>query len=478
MSAWLQEIPVMLSMTGDQHAALKQHLFPGDGKEAAAIALCGRRAGNHRHRLVVQEIYGIPYNICSVRSPVQVSWPTEQIEPWLEKAEQRGLSIVKIHSHPTGYPDFSETDDIGDRKFLPAVQGWIEADILHASVVMLPTGEMFGRFITQDGVFIPLRSVCVVGSDLRFWHSGTASDADAIPGFTASHAQAFGAGTAKSLGKLRIAVVGCSGTGSPTVEQLVRLGVGELLLVDDDVMEDRNVNRILNSTMVDVVDKRYKAQMLAAAIERMGLGVRVTPETRNLWHPQVVRQVAECDVVFGCMDTVDGRYLLNRLATYYNLPYFDVGVRLDARADGRDGWKIREVCGCVHYLQPNLSSLMSRGLFTMQQVAEAGLKRNDPAAYTKNRQEGYIKGVEEHRPAVISVNMALSSLAVQDFLARLHPFREQSNEEIASIEASLSSLEFFPEPEGKPCLILSPKVGQGDVLPLLDLPELSEGENQ
>lgn len=114
----------------------------------------------------------------------------------------------------------------------------------------------------------------------------------------------------------------------------------------------------------------------------------------------------------------------------------------------------------------------------MQQVAEAGLKRNDPAAYAQNRQEGYIRGVEERRPAVISVNMVFSGLIMKDFLARLHPFREYPNSEIANFEVSLSSLEFFPEPEGEPCLILSGKVGQGDVEPLLGLPELSEGENR
>jgi len=33
---------------------------------------------------------------------------------------------------------------------------------------------------------------------------------------------------------MRLAVVGCSGTGSPVVEQLARLGVRRLVLVDPD----------------------------------------------------------------------------------------------------------------------------------------------------------------------------------------------------------------------------------------------------
>ena len=47
---------------------------------------------------------------------------------------------------------------------------------------------------------------------------------------------------------MSIAVVGCSGTGSPVIEQLARLGVGRLVLVDPDRVEEKNLNRIVNAT--------------------------------------------------------------------------------------------------------------------------------------------------------------------------------------------------------------------------------------
>lgn len=34
-----------VTMTADQQAEIKAHVLPSDGKEAVAIALCGRRAG-------------------------------------------------------------------------------------------------------------------------------------------------------------------------------------------------------------------------------------------------------------------------------------------------------------------------------------------------------------------------------------------------------------------------------------------------
>lgn len=116
-------VPVTLALSGDQHDHLKSFLFPGDGKEAVALLLCGRRDGDRRHRLVVREIYGIPYDDCAVRSLTVVTWSPDYIAPMLERAATERLSVVKIHSHPTGYAAFSQTDDEGDARLLPMIRG-------------------------------------------------------------------------------------------------------------------------------------------------------------------------------------------------------------------------------------------------------------------------------------------------------------------------------------------------------------------
>jgi hypothetical protein len=117
---------------------------------------------------------------------------------------------------------------------------------------------------------------------------------------------------------------------------------------------------------------------------------------------------------------------------------------------------------------------MSRGLFTMADVAAAGLRRNDPAAHAQQVEDGYITGVPTHRPAVISVNMLGSSLAVNELLARLHPFREEPNSSHAAVTFSLASMELISDPEEGDCAILHDKVGVGDTHPLCGLIELSE----
>lgn len=209
--------------------------------------------------------------------------------------------------------------------------------------------------------------------------------------------------------------------------------------------------------------------MLAQAIRRMGLGTEVVTFARNLFDPELVRAVAEADIVIGCMDSVDGRFLLNKLATFYTLPYFDVGVKLEA--DGHGG--VDQICGTVHYLQPGRSSLLSRRMFTMEQVRAAGLRRTDPVAYKEQLRSKYIVGAQEDRPAVISVNMLFAALAVNELLARLHPYRDDGNSDFSSYGISLTQAWLYHATEGEPCRVLSRHGGRGDVKPLLDMAELS-----
>src|SRR6266852_253329 len=103
-----------LSMTGNQYRALRAHLLSADGKEGVAIAMCGRRAGQRRHRLLVHSLHLVPYDQCEPRTAATVAWPTDLMIPWLQEADSRGFSLVKIHSHRVDLRKFSQEDDLSD----------------------------------------------------------------------------------------------------------------------------------------------------------------------------------------------------------------------------------------------------------------------------------------------------------------------------------------------------------------------------
>jgi len=455
-----------LSLTQHQHDQLREHLFPGDGLEAIALALCGRRRNNDSHGLLVHEIVPIPYGICE-RGSDYITWPTNLMPALLDHAEQKGFAVVKIHSHPNEYNSFSQSDDKSDREYFGYLHSWIEDGAPHASAIMFKDGRMIGRTTTPDGSFCPLSCIKLAGNDLKFWfhtHDQMSSDE-----FGIRVTQAFGEKTYQILRRLRIGVVGCSGTGSLVVEQLARNCVGGLVFVDPERIEVKNLNRIPQATMEDAMKKEFKVDVMARHIYSMGFGTQVETFPVNLYTHTAVKVLASCDVLFGCMDSIDGRHLLNKIATAYLIPYFDIGVKLIA--DGHGG--VNKVCGTVHYLQPGGSILLSRGVYTQEQLRATAIKHTDPEAYEEQLGAGYIDGVDEEKPAVISVNMLIASLSVNELLARIHPYRDDPNSEYAVYRISLNAGFLAHEDDGEPCAALEKWVGRGDVKPLLGTPSLS-----
>ena len=169
--------------------------------------------------------------------------------------------------------------------------------------------------------------------------------------------QTFGAGTLDLLRAMRIGVVGCSGTGSIILELLVRNGIGELVIVDNDVVEEKNLNRIINSTMEAASKKLPKVLAIKQTVQVIGMGTKVEAIQKLTDSPDVVSALVDCDVIFGCVDSAYGRYHLDCLASAYLIPYFDVGVNLEV--DGKGG--ITAADAVSHYIHPEGDSLFVRG---------------------------------------------------------------------------------------------------------------------
>ncbi len=209
-------------------------------------------------------------------------------------------------------------------------------------------------------------------------------------------------------------------------------------MIDPDVIEKKNLNRILNSTGADADRNSPKVLVAKRAIEALGRGQQVEALHMNLDSVEAVQRVAGCDVIFGCVDTAEGRNLANRIAAYYVIPYIDVGVKLVA--DGSAN--VETVAGAVNYYKPGGPTLLDRGAISAEQIRAEETRRTDPARYCELRRQRYIQGIDEDRPAVISVNTFFAAVAVNDFLARIHGFRNADNGNSRSFGAISASSRF------------------------------------
>lgn len=408
-------------MTEALHTVLREHLFPGDGLEAAAIVLCTKFEGK-RTKLMAKTVITVPHSACE-RLEDFLRWPGDYLEQAIAASEAAELSIMLVHSHPGGFLGFSELDDESDLITMRSLFAGVE--VIHGSAVMIPDGTITARIYDDAQTATAVELVSVIGDDIRLFFNGVAEHA-LINGATRAP-MAFTSEMTQMLSKLSVAVIGVSGTGSVVAEQVSRLGFGEIILIDHDRVELRNLNRILNTTTTDAESAVFKVDMFAEAIGRArGKGV-AHPVAKSAGTREAVLAAADADILFCCVDTRYGRMIADRLASRFLMPLFDVGVLIPTMKMESVGVVIAGVYGRVDYVKPDGASLADREVYSGESLRAESLRFANPEAYQQQLEHGYIQGFHEEAPAVISLNMLAASTCVMEFLARAFPMREEPN---------------------------------------------------
>jgi proteasome lid subunit RPN8/RPN11 len=436
---------------------LRAHLFPGDGLEAAGLLLCGSTSGR-RQKLLAREWLPVPHEACQRHSDY-ITWPGEYVEKAIAKAEENGLAIIAVHSHPGGLFAFSDADDKSDRVLMPALYHGTDRDC--GSAIMTPDGAVRARLYSGGMHMQPIDLVSCAGDDLSYWWDGDTP-----------RPMAFTSGMTAWLKQLSVCVIGVSGTGSIVAEQLARLGFGEIILIDFDKVAWRNLNRILNSTEAEAVSETLKVDMFAAAIRSYRSDCEVIGIPRNISTRDAVLAACEADLLLSCVDTAEGRHIADRLAAHFLMPLLDVGVSIPTRMAGRER-VIVEVCGRIDYVRPGGSTLLDRGVYDASSLEAEYLAQAAPDAHRRKLEDGYLRGATEEAPSVIALNMRAASTCVMEFIARAFPFRHEPNNGFARTIFTLTDgcEDRFAErsfPRNKAF-----SLGSGTQEPLLGLPALA-----
>ena len=151
---------------------------------------------------------------------------------------------------------------------------------------------------------------------------------------------------------MAVAVVGLGGTGSIVAQQLAQLGVGRLLLIDHDVVDRTNLNRLLGATPSDV--GKLKVEVARAAVQAINPAAHCDALKGDVVDDAVAGRLTQMDFIFGCTDSMASRSVLNQLAYQYLIPAIDMGVAIHL-VEGH----IASVTGRVQMLAPGLACLVS-----------------------------------------------------------------------------------------------------------------------
>jgi hypothetical protein len=134
----------------------------------------------------------------------------------------------------------------------------------------------------------------------------------------------LGANSEAVLSGASVAVVGNCGGGSHVAQQLAHVGIGRFVLIDPDVTEEVNLNRMIGSRPADAKAARPKTAVLRRLIRSINPRAAVEP-LKHRWQ-ECAEVLRECDLVFGCVDGYANRGELEAYCRRFLLPYIDVGM--------------------------------------------------------------------------------------------------------------------------------------------------------
>ncbi len=115
-----------------------------------------------------------------------------------------------------------------------------------------------------------------------------------------------------------VAVIGCGGLGGYIIEELARLGVGQLMAIDSDVFEEHNLNRQLMSTMSSL--GKPKVEATAARVNGINPAVNIVPLRTRFCKENANSLLAGSDVAVDALDSVATRLELAAVCSELGIP--------------------------------------------------------------------------------------------------------------------------------------------------------------
>lgn len=400
---------------------LRSQLFPGDGDEHGAVLACGIAETGRGTRLLVREVFPAEEG----KEFVAGQRGYKQFAPLFvagksDYCRANGLAYVAVHNH--GGRDevgFSPDDLRSQERGYPALAQLTGKPV---TALVFAEGAVAGRVLTGSG-WRELGWTTVLGPNVRTLRSRPAASSGASGEAYDRQARMFGDRGQEILGGLKVAVIGVGGGGSLVNQMLARLGVGNILAVDPDSVEESNLSRIPGATRRDALGvlpdvrlplfrrlaKRTVRSKVAVAerVAREANGdVRFEAVRGDAVDPDVARRLLDCDFVFLATDTMRSRHLFNQVVHQYLIPGAQIGAKVPVGKSGNVG----DVRVVVRPVLPDAGCLWCGGAISSAQLNREVL---DPKERERQR---YVEDVNVHEPSVITLNALGASQAVNDFL--------------------------------------------------------------
>ncbi len=209
----------------------------------------------------------------------------------------------------------------------------------------------------------------------------------------------LGLASTTTLADTRVTICGLGGGGSHVAQQLAHLGVGHFRLIDPDVIEASNLNRLVGATQADVEAHMPKVEIARRTIMSIRSWADVEVSQRK-WQ-QADHLIRDTHVLFGCLDGYQQRGYLESAARRFLLPYVDIGMDVTALETGTFA-----IAGQMIMTLPSGPCMHCLGFLTDQRLSQEENRYGDAGI----------------NPQVVWTNGTLASLAVGAFVKLVTPW--------------------------------------------------------
>jgi adenylyltransferase/sulfurtransferase len=121
-------------------------------------------------------------------------------------------------------------------------------------------------------------------------------------------------------------IVGCGATGTHIAELLIRMGFGEVSLIDKDYVDISNIYRTSLFTEDDVRKALPKAIACANALRRIDSSVKVRPHVMKLTPANAEELLKGHDIIIDGTDNYVTRLIINDFSVKHRVPWVLTGV--------------------------------------------------------------------------------------------------------------------------------------------------------
>lgn len=391
---------------------LSEHLFQ-DGHEHGAVILAGLTSAPRGPRLLARELVpavdGVDY--VSGRTGHRVL-TADFVRDAAVRARDENLAYLAVHNHFGGTTvGFSRVDLASHERGYPAL-GQITGQVVGA-LVLTPQAAA-GDLWLPDGHRVALAEAVIPAGNLIRLRPRPATPMGTADMGRDRQSRLFGDLGQQTLSRLRVAVVGLGGVGSIVVETLARLGVGELVLIDDDTVEETNLPRLLAAEPDDT--GRLKTDLAVRNARRANPGIRITAIPERVETVQARNALSTCDWIFLAADSHSARHWVNAAVHQKLIPATQIGVKVQTAG----GDTIGQIHAVTRLLMPGESCFWCNGLIDATELA---IDMHPGAERAAAR---YVTGVPA--PSVIALNALAAAEAVNHFMLAVTGLHHDPND--------------------------------------------------